>query len=136
MAAIANIVIKDSASADHTFTPQSAANGNEAHWQETVSGIRVGFPLIHLTQRPPNQQARTTKTVLQLVEPVLEVTAGSTGAGYQAAPRVAFRSFMKLEAVVHERSTLLQRQDLRALYYNLLNNPQIINALVGYEMPV
>lgn len=135
MANIANIVIKDSTGADRTFSPQSVTAGTQAAWQETASGIRVGFPVIVASQRAPGVNARTTRTTITLGIPVLEVTAGSTGSGYQAAPKIAYRDFVKIEVVSSERSTALQRADLRSLAYNLLNNTQVTAMLLNYEMP-
>lgn len=135
MAAIANLVLVDSVAANRTFTPLSVKAGELDSWQETATGIRVGFPIATIGARAPGKQSQTSKVQIKLVIPTLEVTAGSTGSGYQAAPKVAYNCIANVELVMHERSTLLERRNLLAMIKSFVGNAVVTTAVETFDLP-
>lgn len=74
----------------------------------------------------------TWKQVVHLRLPVLEVVSNSTVSGIAPAPTVGYVVEAKVEFTIPQRSTLLDRQNIRKMIANLLANNQVI-ALV--ELP-
>lgn len=135
MANIANLVLVDSAAANRTFTPLAVKPGELDSWHETATGIRVGFPVATLGSRGPSAQSRTSKVTLKLIVPTLEVTAGSTGTGYQAAPKVAYNCLATVDLVFHERSTLLERKNVLSMIKSFLGNAIVTTAVETFDIP-
>lgn len=136
------IVLADAAGTpvNHTFNPvgfnadsvyeyvdQSQANA-VGYWKITVE-IRQPAP----AQAGTSSQNRTYRVRIGLHEPVLETVSNSTVSGIAPAPTVAYIPRAFAEFVMPERSTLLDRQNLRKMLYNLLNNAQVISVIESLE---
>lgn len=130
MAAIADIVINDGQTTPvgHTFAATDVSRDGIARWQErTTNTVPVGYFEATASIRRPGKGASTTKVDLKVVCPTLEVTAGSTGGGYQAAPKLAYNCLAVCSFVMHERSTLQNRKDILAYMRNFLNATAVVN---------
>jgi len=135
MAAIANVVLTDSAAVDHTFAPLSTEAGVLDIWMDRASGIRIGMPQLSLGIRQPNKSARTAKVTLKLSLPTMEVTSPSTETGIQPAPTIAYTLLGTAEFVLHERSTLLERQNLLAMLRDAIDEAIVTAAVSTYDIP-
>lgn len=135
MGAIANLVLTNSTAANKTFTPLSVAAGTLDTWQDASSGIRIGFPVASLGARPPSKSARTSKVTLKLVIPVLEQPSPSGGTGFQPAPTVAYNNLVTIDIICHERSTLLERQDLLAMARDFFGEAVVTAAVETFDLP-
>lgn len=136
MAAIATISINDSVPGAHAFNPiQSVEPATYAR-----NGI-VGVPVIGEEQifLSLKNGARTSEAVnrvkVTLRIPVLETPEGGTPSGYVASPRVAYHMMVNAEFVLPNRSTALQRTDLRVMLSNLLLNTQVVKLIDDLERP-
>lgn len=133
MAAIANLTLVDSASANKTYKPVRAVP--VADWKDLSSGISIGTPELTLGLRSASSAVKTNKVTLKLVLPTMEVTSPSTGSGIQPGPTVAFRNLATVELIMHERSSLVERQDLLALIKSALGNAVVTAAVENFEVP-
>lgn len=129
---IADIVIADAASTplNHTFTPQSAQNGNvdPAVLLNRSGGIYAGFERLTILARR-SESGRATKVSLKLVKPTLAVTSPATGSGIQPQPTVAYTCIGEMNFTFPDSSTLQERKDLRKLIYNLLASTAAVSAI-------
>lgn len=134
MAAIANVVLVNYAAANKTYTPVGITP--VAQWRDNSNAILIGNPELSMGIRMPSPTAKTMKVQLKLVLPTMEVTAGSTGSGLQAAPTVAYKNIANVELVLHERTSLADRRDLLALIKSALGNAVMTAAVENFEKPV
>lgn len=134
MAAIANVVLVNFAAANKTYIPTSITP--VAQWKDNSNAILIGNPELSLGVRMPSPTAKTMKVQLKLVLPTMEVTAGSTGGGLQAAPTVAYKNIANVELVLHERTSLADRRDLLALIKSALGNAVVTASVENFEKPV
>lgn len=81
------------------------------------------------------QSSGINRVSIVLVIPVSEVPAGGTGSGYVAPPAVAHEMTAKVEFLLHNRSDVAGRKDLRTLLSNALKDPAIISAVDALEQP-
>lgn len=142
MGAIANIVVNDAASTPvaHTFNPslqglQGRDSVAEFEDRTVNTGIAVGFYKVHLTLSRPTAQRKTYRVGLKLSTPVLETVSNSTVSGIAPAPTVSYTPLIQLDAVIPERSSLQSRKDIRKMFYELLNNAQVIAAIENLDAP-
>lgn len=131
MAAIAALTLTDSASVNHTYSPVEALP--VAKWKDLSSGLHIGSPEASMGLRLPSQNAKTFKVTLKIVKPTMEVTSPSTDTGIQPAPTVAFKDFVNIELVMHERSDLTNRKDLLALARDFLGDAVVTAAVENFE---
>lgn len=132
MAAIADLTLNDGQGtpAAHTFSATDVSRDGIARWQErTTNSVPVGYFEATASIRRPGKGVQTTKVDLKIVCPTLEVTAGSTGSGYQAAPKLAYNCLWVSSFVMHERSTLQNRKDILAYAKNLLAQTPIADMI-------
>lgn len=104
----------------HTFNPVQV---HPAVWLEDgdVSVPIIGQPRIDMSvQRAANGKS-IHRASLSLRLPYLEVPAGGTVEGFEAADRLAYFDTVKVEFLYHERSTEQQRKNLRFVLANLLS---------------
>lgn len=141
MAARANIVLADGQATpvSHTFGPNSG-DGNVPgasviSYEDRSGGIKVGYPVIQITTRPPTRQNRNHKVTLLVKRPVLENVTNSTVSGIAPAPTVSYDVTAKIEFVLPERSTLDVRKDALAYAKNLLANAVVTSAVQDLESP-
>lgn len=130
-----NIVLADAAGTpvNHTFVPVGR-DKNGVNWFEDQSAANaIGFWKISAELvRPTAAQAgmssanRTVRAKIGLHEPILETLSNSTVSGILPAPTVSYipRSFT--EFVMPERSSSLDRKNLRKMKMNLLAEAQMI----------
>lgn len=135
MSQIAPIVIKDAAAtpADHTFSPVSIDASGVAKWADRFGGISVGFPVLTLSEKSPNQNSKSYKVIGKVVLPILEQTSASTATGIQPAPTVAYSLVANFEMVLPERSTRQNRKDLAAYFSGFMANVAVKSMIEDYE---
>lgn len=136
MAAIASISINDSVPGAHVFNPIQSVDP-ATYSRNGVAGMPVvGEEQIFLSLK---NGARTSEAVnrvkVTLRIPVLETPAGGTPSGYVASPRVAYHLMVNAEFILPNRSTALQREDLRVMLSNLLLNSQVVSLIDDLEKP-
>jgi hypothetical protein len=132
MAAIAPITINDGKATPvaHIFNPVSTVPAT--YRENGVSTVPViGENEIILV--PKKVSGTIHKTLVTLRVPVLEVQSGSSYAGYEAPPKVAYYLQANVEFLTPMRSTKDQRKDLRVLTANLLANAQVIALVEALE---
>lgn len=101
---------------DKTFDPEGF-NSGVARWVDrslstlNPTGVAIGYPVITLNVRPPNQGSRMYKVTMKVVQPILEQTSPSTATGIQPAPTKAFDLTCVQEWMLPERSTQAQRDN-------------------------
>lgn len=141
MAARANIVISDGAITPvvHTFNPNSG-DGNVPgvsviSYDDRISGIQVGFPVISISTRKPTRTNRNYKVTMKVMVPVLETVSNSTVSGIAPAPTVAYTAMFVGDFIAPERSSLPVRRDLLAYVKNLLGSPTVTLAIQDLESP-
>lgn len=135
MAARGNIVINDGqvAPVAHTFNPNSG-DGNVPgvsviEYEDRVTGISVGFPVVSTSIRKASKQNKNHKLVYLIKLPVLETLSGSTLAGITASPTKAFDLTFRGEFILPERAVLAQRKDILAYAKNLLANAVVTSGV-------
>lgn len=130
MATIANLVVNDGASTPiaHTY---SGVSTKPALWREiSASSLSLaGQPTISLNVREGAGASGLSKVRL-VVDLPAEAVIGSVAAdGYRAAPKVDYTTRVAVDFFLPNRSTVLQRRDVRARLINSLLNQQIIDAV-------
>lgn len=131
MPSIGNIVLNDGKTTPvaHTFVPQSGQTGtNGSISYEKTAGIFVGFEKLQTTVRR-SESGKATRVMLQLAVPTLAVTAPATGTGIQPQPTVAYTVLAKIEFVLPDSCSTQDREDIRVLAKNLLDNSLIADAV-------
>lgn len=134
MAAIAPITINDGKATPvaHVFNPiQSSPPTYHENGNAAVPIVGENEILISLKKGNGTIQ----KAVVTLRVPVLEVQSGSSYAGYEAPPKVAYYMQANIEFFLPNRSTPAQRKDLRVLAANLLANAQVVSLVDSLETP-
>jgi hypothetical protein len=96
----------------------------------------VGNYRITMSLKSPAKTTTAYKAVIKMWIPQLEVTAGSTETGYQAAPKVAFRCISESHFELPERSGLAIRKDSSALFANLLDHATVKSLLNDLVTPI
>lgn len=128
MATIANITITDGKAtpANHVFS--AIKSGLASLWRTTVSSLPlVGQEIARLVFKDASPTVRNV--VLSLDLPALESATGSNESGYTAAPKVAYTNRVTCSFMLPDRGLADQRKDLRVLLRNLLNDPQVVDAI-------
>lgn len=136
MAQAANIVINDGAPtpAAHTFSPQSVGLLT-ANYRDRSVGVIIGQPSIDLSKEDPKSAAGVYTITARVQLPILEVSAPSTGSGYQPQPKVAYTVTGNLRFLVPQRSAQTDRAYLLAFCKNLLAHATMVSAIEDLEMP-
>lgn len=136
MAAIAPITIADGKSTpeSHVFNPIASVpptyRRNGVAGQSLVAQERMIIKVV-----PAKTPSGVNRVQIQMVVPVSEVPAGGTGSGYIAPPGVAHEMTVKIEFLLHQRSELAGRKDLRVLASNLLKDAAVLSAVDNLEQP-
>lgn len=131
----ANIVLADAADTpvNHTFVPLGQDSNGTFWFEDQSAPSAIGFWRISVeTKRPPQPQAgtsadsRTFRVRVGLHEPRLANVTNSTVTGVEPAPQLAYvvRSFT--EYVLPERTTSLDRKNIRKMNAALQANSLII----------
>lgn len=129
MSAIAPITIADGQATpvNHIFNPvQTLEPVTFARNGDTSVPVVAQEQILASLKLAGRSSDAVNRAKLTLHIPVLEVPAGGTPQGYVAPPRVAYYNEVKIEFLLHNRSTAAQRTDLRVLAKNLLSNAQVV----------
>lgn len=127
MSAQSNITLNDGQATPvaHTFSAAGVNANGIATYEDRVSGIPLGFPVVTQGFQRPTDKRQTYKITHNVSYPVLEQTVANAVAasGFVPAPALAFTLFFAGSWSVHRRSTTAQRKDLKAFVGNLLSAP-------------
>ncbi len=136
MASNATITIADGEATpvNRAFAPDGIPDTG-AEYKDRSLGIPVGYGMIKITRpkAPADLVNGSYKVVVQLMLPKLETASGSTTAGFEPAPKVAYTCVMRLEAWLPVRSSTQDRENLRTLFQNLLGNAIVIDVIDDLE---
>lgn len=123
---------------NHTFSANgviSKPDGKEvmtrAEYLDRSAASAVGNWRIHADYRQRSDGTYKLKVLLAL--PVLETLAASTVSGITPAPMVSYTVQAAVDITLPQRATLLDRQNLRKMLYNLCNNAQIVALIESPE---
>lgn len=138
MAAIAPIAIQDGQGTPvtHTYNPVQTADPATYLRNGDTSVPVVGFEQIMLSlKNGANTSEAINRAKITLRIPVLETPDGGTPSGYVAPPKVAYYLQANIEFLSPNRSTAVQRKDLRVLAMDLLTDSQVISLIESMERP-
>lgn len=136
MAAIAPISILDgqATAVTHAFNPIASVpptyRRNGVAGQALIAQERLLIKVV-----PAKTPSGVNRVQIQMVIPVSEVPAGGASSGYTAPPAVAHELTVKVEFMLHQRSDLAGRKDLRVLLSNLLKDAAVVSAVDSLEQP-
>lgn len=112
----------------HTFAPLTLI-GQEATFVDRSGGIVVGYPKLAFNTSQPNKTSRIGKVRTRMWVPTLEVVTASTYNGITPAATKAYDLGFDGVFMIHERSILQERKNLKAYVKNLMAH-QVITDLV------
>lgn len=143
MSTASNIVLADAAGTpvNHTFTWSGQTPNGVSHWLDRSGGIPIGYWAIRMSQRDPVRRGRKDqatgvyRTMLQFDIPVLETVSNSTVSGIAPAPTISHTARVNCEFLLPERSSDLTRQHLRKMFFNLMNNAQVLSLVEALDPP-
>lgn len=143
MPALANVIINDGLATPvaHTFKPINIDPQDVTHYNDTVSGIPIGFGRLNLSLRAPasslspgaNSKSAVYRCRFKIEIPTLEVTSASTGSGIQPAPTVSHTTLFSGEFVLPARGTVQERKDILAYAKNFLSHALATSVVVDLE---
>lgn len=133
MGAITTISLKNAAAVEAVFTPNQPKNGL-IWWFNRSATVALGHPRVSASFKEPmpngptgaSDSNRMFKVQWNVYRPTLEVL-GTTDGGYTAVPKKAYENVGKIELHFAERSTMLERQDLRANLADVFTEPNFID---------
>jgi hypothetical protein len=136
MAAMADIILPDGqvTPVNHTFKPGSADNGVFT-WYEQNALSDVGNRKITMQVVRASANKNVNRVIIKLWNPVLEILGPASAAGYVAPQRQAYTLQSTTEYLQPIRSSLAERKDQQKFVYNLLNNAQMVSAIVDLVTP-
>lgn len=127
MPAFTSLVLNDGAAVAHTFAPESLSSKdgkNIAIFVDRSGGVIVGYWRVRSEFSPRNRNGMIK--VRYVIERVtLETLSNNTASGINPAPTKAYTTTANLEFWVHERSTVAERKDARALLAQLIGNTTV-----------
>lgn len=138
----ATITLADAAGTpvNHNFVPNGKDDKGVYWYTDRSLTNAIGYWLISVDYKEPppakageSSQGRTYRVRIGLHEPVLETLSNSTVSGITPAPTVGYTPRCFTEYVLPERTVKLDRQHIRKMSYNLLNNPQIVTVVEDLE---
>lgn len=143
MSTASNIVLADAAGVpvNHTFGWSGMDPNGVSHWLDRSGGIPIGYWAIRMYQRNPvrrGNQAQATgvyRTNISFEIPVLENVTNSTVSGIAPAPTISHTARVNCEILLPEKSSDLTRQHLRKMFWNLLNNAQVLALVESLDQP-
>lgn len=137
MATLASMTLEDGQDTpvEHTFAP-ALRSGNLIEWQDRSPGVFAGFNRISLDTRPITSRGGMYRATLKVVAPTLAVTSPQGGTGVQPNPTAAYHTESILQFIIPAASDATARSNALAYIRNLLDNQQIIDAVVDMNPPV
>jgi len=135
MAAIATIVLADGqvSPVNHNFTPLHQ-EGVDSAWNDTVTGIVSGFPVLRAKHNADKPDSEVDKVTFNLDVPTLEALSAAAS-GFTPGPTVAYTGRIKVEVIIHRRSTQAERDNLAAYVKNLTAHAVFQNAIKNRDYP-
>lgn len=130
----ANIVLADALGTpvNHTFSANGVVHSQQgpdtlsrAEYVDRSATSAIGYWKIMLDYKQRNSDG-TFKVAAHLMLPTLENVSNSTISGIAPAPTVAYVTAVKVEATMPQRTSLLDRQNVRKMIANLMLNAQVI----------
>lgn len=100
MAAIANIILKDSANANKTYVPERVQTGVYASWVNRDQGTVIGLRRVFVLKR--DTTAQYEKVAGKITIPSIDATTGL----------VKYINSASIETKVNERSTAAEKLEL------------------------
>lgn len=136
MAALANIVVNDSAATPvaHTYVPVTNQNDLTVWRENAVAGSLAGQPTVRLTSKL-NPQASGMSRMRMTVDLPAESALGTSDQGYKAIPKVDYICRATVDFILPNRSSAAQRKDLRVRLQNVLANALIVDAVDNVAPP-
>lgn len=136
MAALASVVINDSAATPvaHTYVPVSNSNDLTVWRENAAAGSLAGQPVIKLTSKL-NPTASGMSRMRITVDLPAESALGTSDQGYKAIPKVDYITRCTVDFILPNRSSAAQRKDLRVRLSNLLANALIVDAIDNVAPP-
>lgn len=144
MSAVANIVLADALATpvNHTFVPVGQDNNGIWWFEDKSQANAIGFWKLSLQlKRPPNARpgetsaTRNYRVKMVVYEPQLENVTNSTVSGVAPAPQLSYTVSSIHEFVMSERATLQNRQDLRKMAKNLIDNAIVVDMIEQLNNP-
>lgn len=89
---------------DKTFDPVGYTTPGVARYEDRSGGIQVGYPVLTMSVRRPTKASAISRVSTKLVVPTLEQLSPST------VWTKAYESTMMMDFLLHQRSTLAERQ--------------------------
>lgn len=139
-----NIVLADAQATpvDHTFIPIGLDKDGTFWFVDQAQSNAVGYWRIGIKVKAPaparvgeSSNGRTYRVNVTLSEPILETAGDSSASGIIPAPTVAYIPRTVIEYILPERTTLLDRKNIRKMSYLLLNDAQVINFVENLVFP-
>lgn len=125
MAIIANMLLKNYANVDVTFSPDIVRTGEYAKWADRSSGTFVGTAYASMTRKISTQANGTRKIQLKLVVPTVD---GVTGL-------LKYQSLGLIEVQIPNVATLAEKRELFARLKSLCSHAAVGLAVETDEMP-
>lgn len=116
----------------HAFNP-TKVDGDTGHLVNRAPGVHIGYEGLHIRVTPPTGNELYARVSVKLVLPTLEVTAGSTGSGLQAAATKAYDNYIEVIGRFHKRSTQQERKNALAMMVDALQEAIIVAAVHDLE---
>lgn len=142
---LASIVLADAQATpvDHTFVPVGRDKNGIMWLDDQSQPTAIGFWRISIEKTEPiaakagvsSGVGRTYRYRLGLHEPVLETVSNSTVSGIAPAPTVAYIPRVFTDYVMPERTTSLDRKNLRKMNAGLQANAQIASMIEDLLWP-
>lgn len=142
MAAVANIVLNDAETTPvaHTFNPArqgivGSSQVTDFEDRAANTGIPVGFYRVNLDFSRPTKDRKSYRIGLKLHTPILENVSNSTVSGIAPAPTISYTPMVDCTVVIPDRASLQNRKNLPKMFYELLNNAQVVAAIESLDAP-
>lgn len=139
MGAIANINLKNAAAVEQLYTANQPDRNNVVWYFNRSSISPLGHPRVsaQLILPPYNSttmadNGRMVRVRFGIYLPQLESVSVTDG-GYTAVPRVAYTDSVKMEFLLAERGSTLNRQNLRAAMVDLFTEANIIDMIDNFN---
>lgn len=127
---------------NHTFAPNGRDDKGTFWLLDRSQENAIGYWKMSIEFKEPapasagaSSKDRSYRVRIGLHEPVMETIGNSTVSGVLPAPTVAYVPRTFLEFVIPERSTLLDRQNLRKMAWLTLNLSQIASIVENLDRP-
>ena len=135
MSAIAPITIDDGQTTPvaHIYNPIMTLPPTYVRNGDSSVPVVAQEKLVSSLKQGANTSDAINRAKMTLLIPVLETPSGGSSSGYVAPPKVAYYLQANVEFLLPNRSTEVQRKDLRVLTSNALLNSQIVSLVDKLE---